>query len=138
MPTAFGVIHLLPALPAFLARHPEVILDIDLNDRFVNMIEEGFDLALRIGDLQDSSLIGRRLAANRRVLAAAPAYLAGHAAPQHPQDLARHNCLIYTYRNQRYDWHLVDAGAADTIVTIGGNLETNNPDRKSTRLNSSH
>src|SRR3546814_12548797 len=69
MPTAFGVIHLLPALPAFLARHPEVILDIDLNDRFVNMIEEGFDLALRIGDLQDSSLIGRRLAANRRVLA---------------------------------------------------------------------
>src|SRR3546814_12019730 len=75
----------------------------------------------------DSSLIGRRLAANRRVLAAAPAYLAGHAAPQHPQDLARHNCLIYTYRNQRYDWHLVDAGGAETIVTIGGNLETNNP-----------
>src|SRR3546814_6598455 len=110
MPTALGVIHLLPALPAFLARHPEVILDIDLNDRFVNMIEEGFDLALRIGDLQDSSLICRRLASNRRVLAAAPAYLAGHAAPQHPQDLARHNCLIYTYRNQRYDWHLVDAG----------------------------
>ncbi|HEY9549401.1 MAG TPA: LysR family transcriptional regulator [Kiloniellaceae bacterium] len=127
MPTAFGVIHLLPALPAFLARHPEVILDIDLNDRFVNMIEEGFDLALRIGDLQDSSLIGRRLAANRRVLAAAPAYLTGHAAPQHPRDLARHNCLIYTYRNQRYDWHLVDAEGAETIVTIGGNLETNNP-----------
>src|SRR3546814_4390861 len=98
MPTAFGVIHLLPALPAFLARHPEVILDIDLNDRFVNMIEEGFDLALRIGDLQDSSLIGRRLAANRRVLAAAPAYLASHAAPHPPQDLAGHNCLIYTYR----------------------------------------
>lgn len=127
MPTAFGVIHLLPALPAFLARHPEVILDIDLNDRFVNMIEEGFDLALRIGDLQDSSLIGRRLAANRRVLAAAPAYLTGHAAPQHPQDLARHNCLIYTYRNQRYDWHLVDAEGAESIVTVGGNLETNNP-----------
>src|SRR3546814_6048008 len=91
------------------------------------MIEECFDLALRIGDLQDSSLIGRRLAANRRVLAAAPAYLTGHAAPQHPRDLARHNCLIYTYRNQRYDWHLVDAEGAETIVTIGGNLETNNP-----------
>jgi DNA-binding transcriptional LysR family regulator len=127
MPTAFGVIHLLPALPAFLTRHPEVILEIDLNDRFVNMIEEGFDLALRVGDLQDSSLIGRRLAANRRVLAAAPAYVEGRAAPRSPAELAGHNCLVYTYRAQRHDWHLVDAAGAETVVTIGGNLETNNP-----------
>src|SRR3546814_3963160 len=90
------------------------------------MVEEGFDVAVRVGELQDSSLIGRRLAANRRVLAAAPTYLAGHAAPQDPQDLAGHNCLIYTYRAQRHDWHLVDAAGAETVVTIAGNIEANN------------
>jgi len=127
MPTAFGVIHLLPALPAYLARHPAVTLEIDLNDRFVNMVEEGFDLALRVGDLEDSSLIGRRLAANRRVMAAAPSYLAGRAAPRQPDDLAEHNCLIYTYRPQRNDWRLVDAAGEERVITVAGNLETNNP-----------
>jgi len=127
LPTAFGILHLLPVLPTFLARHPELTLDIDLNDRFVNMIEEGFDLALRVGDLEDSSLIGRRLAANRRVLAAAPAYLAACSAPQRPEDLASHNCLVYTYRAQRYDWHLIDEHGQERTVTVSGNLETNNP-----------
>ncbi len=127
MPSGFGVIHLLPVLPAFYARYPEVALEIDLNDRFVDMVEEGFDVALRIGDLSDSSLIGRRLAANRRVLAAAPGYLDGVAPPQTPADLATHNCLVYTYRAQRHDWHLVDEAGAETVVTVGGTLETNNP-----------
>ncbi|MEQ8357535.1 MAG: LysR family transcriptional regulator [Kiloniellaceae bacterium] len=127
MPTAFGILHLLPALPGYLDRHPEVTLEIDLNDRFVNMIEEGFDLALRIGDLEDSSLIGRRLAANRRVMAAAPSYLAGRTAPASTADLAEHNCLIYTYRAQRHDWHLTDDKGRQSVVTVKGNLETNNP-----------
>lgn len=127
MPTAFGIIHLLPALPGYTDRHPEVTLEIDLNDRFVNMIEEGFDLALRVGDLEDSSLIGRRLAANRRVLAAAPRYLAGREAPRVPSDLKDHNCLVYTYRAQRHDWHLVDDAGRENVVTVAGNLETNNP-----------
>src|SRR3546814_11005526 len=100
MPTAYGVIHLLPKLPEFLARHPEVTLETDLTDRIVNMVEEGFDVAVRVGELQDSSLIGRRLAANRRVLPAAPTYLAGHAAPQHPRALAGHNCPPYPHRAQ--------------------------------------
>jgi len=127
LPTAFGILHLLPVLPQFLARHPELTLEIDLNDRFVNMIEEGFDIALRVGDLEDSSLIGRRLAANRRVLAAAPAYLAGRAAPSRPEDLLQHNCLVYTYRAQRYDWHLIDDEGEEHTITVSGNLETNNP-----------
>jgi DNA-binding transcriptional LysR family regulator len=127
LPTAFGILHLLPALPTFAARHPQVTLEIDLNDRFVNMIEEGFDLALRIGEMQDSSLIGRRLAANRRVLAAAPAYLAERAAPRRPEDLGDHNCLIYTYRAQRHDWHLVNERGREKVVSVAGNLETNNP-----------
>ncbi len=127
MPTAYGIIHLLPALPDYTTRHPEVTLEIDLNDRFVNMIEEGFDLALRVGDLEDSSLIGRRLAANRRVLAAAPRYLAGRQPPREPADLQDHNCLVYTYRAQRHDWHLVDDAGRESVVTVAGNLETNNP-----------
>ena len=127
LPTAFGILHLLPALPDYMARHPEVILEIDLNDRVVNMVEEGFDLALRIGELEDSSLIGRRLAANRRVMAAAPSYLERCGRPQAASDLSAHNCLIYTYRAQRHDWHLVDDAGEDCMVTVGGNLETNNP-----------
>lgn len=127
MPTAFGVIHLLPALPDFLARHPELTLEIDLNDRFVNMMEEGFDLALRVGDLEDSSLIGRRIAANRRVLAAAPSYLAARPPLSRPEDLQQHNCLIYTYRAQRNDWRLTNADGDETVVTVNGRLETNNP-----------
>ena len=127
LPTAFGIIHLLPALPDYTARYPEVTLEIDLNDRFVNMIEEGFDLALRIGDLEDSSLVGRRLAANRRVLAAAPAYLDRFGAPAGPDDLRDHNCLVYTYRAQRHDWHLVDETGRERVITVTGNLETNNP-----------
>ena len=127
MPTGYGVIHLLPVLPRFFARYPEVMLEVDLNDRFVNMIEEGFDVALRIGELEDSSLIGRRVAANRRVIAAAPAYLADHPAPQSPDDLKQHNCLVYTYRAQRHDWHVVDEADVESVVTVSGNLETNNP-----------
>ena len=127
MPTGYGVIHLLPVLPRFFARYPEVMLEVDLNDRFVNMIEEGFDVALRIGELEDSSLIGRRVAANRRVIAAAPAYLDAHPAPQSPDDLEQHNCMVYTYRAQRHDWHVVDEAGAESVVTVSGNLETNNP-----------
>ncbi len=127
MPTGFGVIHLLPALPDFLARYPSLTLELDLNDRFVNMIEEGFDVAMRIGELQDSSLIGRRLAANRRVIAAAPGYLADHPAPSDPAALQDHNCLVYTYRAQRHDWHLVDEQGRESMITVNGNLELNNP-----------
>lgn len=127
LPTAYGILHLLPALPDFMARHPEVTLEIDLNDRVVNMVEEGFDLALRVGDLEDSSLIGRRLAANRRVLAAAPDYLDGRSAPQEPDDLRDHSCLIYTYRTQRHDWHLVDEAGRESVISVSGKLETNNP-----------
>src|SRR3546814_16408309 len=107
MPTAYGVIHLLPKLPEFLARHPEVTLETDLNDRIVNMVEEGFDVAVRVGELQDPSLFGRRLAANRRVLAAAAHYLAGPAATQDPHELYGPNCIIYPYPPQTPPWPLV-------------------------------
>ncbi|NIA71024.1 LysR family transcriptional regulator [Pelagibius litoralis] len=127
MPSGFGLLHFLPVLPDFLARYPELDLDIDVNDRFVDMVDEGFDVALRIGELQDSSLISRRLSANHRVLAAAPGYLHAHGAPRRIGEVADHNCLVYTYRAQRHDWHLVDETGAEFVVTVSGNVETNNP-----------
>jgi len=93
MPASFGHQHLAPLIPEFASRYPKVQMALSLSDRNVNVIEEGFDLAIRIAHLEDSSLAARRLAPNRRVVCASPAYLERHGTPRTPQDLARHNCL---------------------------------------------
>ena len=93
MPASFGHQHLAPLIPDFAARYPKVRLALSLSDRNVSVIEEGFDLAIRIAHLEDSSLAARLLAPNRRVVCASPAYLARHGTPRTPEDLARHNCL---------------------------------------------
>ncbi|SMF09804.1 DNA-binding transcriptional regulator, LysR family [Tistlia consotensis] len=124
-PVAFGIDHLAPLLPGFMAENPEVSVDLSVNDRFVDLVEEGIDVALRIGELADSSLIARRLAANRRVVCAAPSYLERRGTPASTADLKRHNCLVYTYRQQRRDWHF-DGPGGHELVTVNGDLETNN------------
>ncbi|CAH2603554.1 LysR family transcriptional regulator [Rhodovastum atsumiense] len=96
-PMAFGVRHLAAAVAAFCELHPQLSVDLALNDRVVDLVEEGFDVALRIGRLADSSLVARRLAACRVLACAAPAYLARHGTPRRPEDLRGHNCLIYAY-----------------------------------------
>jgi len=93
LPASFGNQHVAPLVPKFAERYPDVQLALSLSDRNVNVVEEGFDLAVRIADLADSSLAARRLAPNRRVVCASPAYLRRHGAPRTPQDLAQHNCL---------------------------------------------
>jgi DNA-binding transcriptional LysR family regulator len=93
LPAAFGNQHVAPLVPRFVERYPDVQLALSLSDRTVNVIEEGFDLAIRIADLADSSLAARKLAPNRRVVCASPAYLQRHGAPRSPEDLAQHNCL---------------------------------------------
>jgi DNA-binding transcriptional LysR family regulator len=93
LPASFGHQHVAPLIPKFAERYPEVQLALSLSDRAVNVVEEGFDLAVRIADLADSSLAARKLAPNRRVVCASPAYLARHGEPNTPDDLARHNCL---------------------------------------------
>src|SRR5258708_10604951 len=100
----FGVRHLAPAIADYLALCPEVLMDVTLNDRYLDLIEEGFDLAVRIGHLEDSSLIARRLAPVRMALCASPGYIARHGAPQAPADLAPHNCLVYTYPAAQSEW----------------------------------
>ncbi len=93
-PAGFGRRHVAPLVPAFLARHPDVRLSLNLSDRVVDIVNEGFDCAVRVGDLPDSSLVSVRLADNRRLCVAAPAYLQRAGVPLHPADLARHDCLV--------------------------------------------
>ena len=124
-PAAFGVRHIAPALPDFLDRFPEVRIELTLTDNFVDLLEVGADIAVRVGELEDSSLIARRLAPNRRILCASPGYLARAGMPECPEDLGAHNCLIYTRHHGNVNWNL---GGPDGVaeVRVGGNLRTNN------------
>lgn len=96
LPMAFGLLHLAPLIQAFMRAHPEVRFELDFNDRQVDLMQEGFDLAIRIAMLEDSSLIARRLAPIRHVLCASPAYLARQGTPQTAADLVHHVCLAYS------------------------------------------
>ncbi|MCC5859971.1 MAG: LysR family transcriptional regulator [Ectothiorhodospiraceae bacterium] len=104
-PVSFAIRHMGPALQAFQVAHPAVAIDLQLNDRKVDILEEGFDIALRIGHLQSSSLIAKRITPVRLVMCASPEYLAKHGTPRQPEDLREHRYLRYTYMEQ-------DAGGA--------------------------
>jgi DNA-binding transcriptional LysR family regulator len=93
-PAGFGRRHLAPLVPEFLALHPDVSLSLNLSDRVVDIVNEGFDCAVRVGDLVDSSLVSMRLADNRRLCVGSPAYLKRAGVPEHPSELARHQCLM--------------------------------------------
>ncbi len=99
LPASFGHQHIAPLVPRFATRHPRVQLALSLSDRHVNLIEEGFDLAVRIAELEDSSLAARKLAPNRRVVCASPAYLAKHGTPRTPEEFAQHNFLVTTWEH---------------------------------------
>jgi DNA-binding transcriptional LysR family regulator len=106
-PMDFGRAHLAAPLAAFAAAHPGLSLDIEFSDRFVDVVEEGFDMVIRIGDLPDSSMVARRLAPCRRMLCAAPHYLAEHGAPSSPRELRRHVRIGYAYEAER-SWRFRD------------------------------
>lgn len=126
-PLSFGTRHVAPALVTFHERFPDVSVDIDLVDRTVDLMAEGYDVALRIGALADSSLIARRLAPIRRVLCASPDYLARAGTPRNPADLAEHQCLGYSLMAERADWRLDGLGGTES-VTVAGCLRANNGD----------
>ena len=126
LPTAFGRTHVVPMLPDFLAQYPDLSLDLSLTDAFVDLVEEGIDLAVRVGELQDSSLVARKLAPNIRVICASPDYFERHGYPMCPDDLESHNCLIYKRGNDRVVWHLRDSAGVIHDVPISGHLQTNN------------
>ena len=126
-PMSFGVQHLSPLLSGFMARYPELELEVGLNDRLVDLVEEGYDLGVRIGHLESSSLVARRLAPIRRAICASPDYLARHGRPETPEALARHRCLIYSNLESPRVWRFHGPGGSRR-VTVAGPLESNNGD----------
>jgi DNA-binding transcriptional LysR family regulator len=116
LPASFGNQHVAPLVPKFAQRYPDVQLALSLSDRAVNVVEEGFDLAIRIADLADSSLAARRLAPNRRVVCASPAYLSRHGTPRTPEDLAKHNCLTTDF-SMNWDYRGPDGKPGSVRVT---------------------
>ena len=122
-PAGFGRRHVAPLVPRFLALHPEVSISLNLSDRVVDIVNEGFDCAVRVGDLPDSSLISVRLADNRRLCVATPAYLKRAGTPQHPNELARHECLaLSSDASQTRGWAFLIDGEV-TYLRPSGRLD---------------
>lgn len=152
--THFGMRQLAPAIAVFMLRYPAVKFDVSLSDRIVDIVEEGFDLAVRIGSLGSQTLVARKLGQSRMIACASPAYLAARGVPQRPQDLVTHNCLTYAYGPPAGQWTFRDAmdgdgegaaakggraegveakrmaskGRREVVVRVTGNLHSNNGD----------
>ena len=124
MPASFGHKHVAPLVPAFAKRFPKVQLSLSLSDRTVNVVEEGYDMAIRIGELQDSSLAARKLAPNRRVVCASPSYLRAHGTPRRPEDLLQHNCLTATELHM--NWEYRDPVGKRGMVRVTGRYACDN------------
>jgi len=128
--TAFGALYLVPIVSAFLAEYPMIELELDLSDGYVDLVAEGFDLAVRIGEMRDSTLKARRLANLRRVVFAGSSYLAQHGRPKRPEDLLRHECIVRTAALDGNAWPFLIDGKSKTVRVTGrfktsGALATN-------------
>jgi DNA-binding transcriptional LysR family regulator len=125
MSAAFGRQYISPLLPEFLARHPKLRLFAHLSDELVDVVGAGYDLAIRIGTLGDSSLVARPVATNRRLLCAAPGYLRRHGRPRTPAELAQHECVLLSGSDGRQDvWRLTDRHGREHAVRVQGRFET--------------
>lgn len=119
LPVTFGRQWIAPLLPPFLARYPHIRIDARFSDRQVDVVAEGYDIAIRVGVLRDSSLTSRKLASYRYLLVAAPAYLAAHGKPRTPDDLKRHTCVGFTGLSSWPDWPLTRGGQRKTVRPSG-------------------
>ena len=127
VPVTFGLLHLAPLWPAFMTLHPKVVLDVTLSDRLVDLVDEGYDLAVRIARLQASSLVSRQLTSTRLILCASPEYLRRHGAPEHPSDLARHAVIAYSLLAMGDQWEFEEP-AGPITVKVAPRMRTNSGD----------
>lgn len=125
-PMSFSILHLGSLLPSFIERYPGVSVELHLDDRQVDLVEEGYDVAIRVGRLQDSNLVARRLTPCRQVLCASPSYLAKHGTPERPEDLLAHNCIVYSLLSTPREWRFTDVAGETHVVPINGALQSNN------------
>ena len=125
---SFGLLYLAPAMAEFLERYPEVKFDVSLSDRVVDLVEEGFDLGVRIGALGPANLIARKLGETKLIACASRAYLEKHGTPRVPEDLGKHNCVTYAYVPDSNVWRFRDPEGVEQAVTVSGNLHANNGD----------
>ena len=122
-PNVLGRTHIMPWTKTLLERYPELDLDLQVGDRFIDLVEEGVDVAIRIGALRDSALKARRIGTAERVCVASPAYLATHPAPLVPEDLLRHNCVVHSLARSGRIWSF-----RTTELEVGGRFKVNTPD----------
>jgi LysR family transcriptional regulator for bpeEF and oprC len=122
-PTALAHTFLVPHIPKFLDLYPELTLELQINDRYINLVDERIELAIRIGHMEDSALRARRLGVYQRVCVASNSYLAKHGTPTTPDDLKAHNCLIYTLLSTGATWRFRDGE-----VAVSGRLRVNSPE----------
>jgi len=119
VPTSFGILHLNEAIPHYIKQYPQVQISLKLADRFIDVVSEGFDLVIRIAELEDSSLIARKIAPCKRVFCASPEYLKQHGTPKVPQDLAIHHCLVYSNELKPDTWVLNGPDGTESVKVNG-------------------
>ncbi len=118
-PVTFGELHLVPLLAAFRSDYPEISVELRLNDRYVSLAEEGFDLAIRIGELEDSALVARKLAPAAFLACASPEYLSRNGTPEHPEDLKSHDCILDSNLRSGANWPFLIDGRKRNVAVSG-------------------
>lgn len=124
-PVVFGRLHIVPRLPDFLARYPDVSVEIIMSDGFADLVEQGVDVAIRVGEVTDPGLIARRIGVVRRVTVATPNYLKQHPAPKSPADLVNHDCIVYTRLATGNRWGF-DSPSGPIAVEVSGRFKADN------------
>ena len=125
VPVVLGRRHIVPRLARFLARYPEVAIDLVMSDSFVDVVEQGIDLAIRVGEITDQSLVARKIGMVRRLTVASPAYLKAKGTPRTPADLLRHDCIVYTRLATGNHWHF-DSKDGPLSVAVSGRYRVDN------------